>query len=66
MHALLHKYSIMYPKIIKQINKRLIGNKKKKYRYSGVPVWIVLKNSTQGSIYAKTDISDNNNKKFNA
>ena len=38
MHALLHKYSIMYPKIIKQINKRLIGKKKKKYRYSGVPV----------------------------
>ena len=66
MHALLHKYSIMYPKIIKQINKRLIGKKKKKYRYSGVPVWKVLKNSTHGSIYTKTEIGDNKNKTFNA
>lgn len=66
MHALLHKYSIIYPKIIKQIIKSPIGNKKKKYKNSGVPAHNVLKNLTQGSPRTKKDIRDNKNKMFNA
>ena len=66
MHALLHKYSIIYPKIIKPIIKKLTGEKKKKYKNSGVPACNVLKNLTQGSQRTKNDIRDNKNKIFNA
>lgn len=66
MHALLHKYSIIYPKIIKQMIKSPIGEKKRKYKNSGGPANNVLKNLTQGSLRTKKDIRDNKNKIFKA